>query len=126
MTSLYMWTLFKIFPHWRMFTMIIIILIIVILISNSNEKFAFITQFVILTYMFIIFCTFFINRTVVLTKWTRRQTFGRIIFFYYIFYHRRPIQCYFISCWPFVVNGTFSTSLVGVEVSSLNGTTVEK
>ena len=38
-----------------------------------------------------------------------------LIYFYYLLFHRRPIQCcVFLSCRPFVVNVTFSTS---VEVS---------
>ena len=37
----------------------------------------------------------------------------RIIYFYYLFFHRRPLQCCFLSGRPFVVNATISTGLVG-------------
>ena len=42
-----------------------------------------------------------------------------------------PNSCVFLSCKSFVVNTTFSTGLVGVEVSSVSwlrqdGTTMEK
>ena len=37
----------------------------------------------------------------------------RIIYFYYLFFHRRPThKLCFLSCKPFVVNVTFSTGLV--------------
>ena len=38
----------------------------------------------------------------------------RIIYFYYLFFHRRPThKLCFLLCRPFVVNATFSTGLVG-------------
>ena len=42
----------------------------------------------------------------------------KIIYFYYLFFHRRPIQklC-FLSCRPFVVNATFSTGIADSFVS---------
>jgi hypothetical protein len=40
-----------------------------------------------------------------------------IIYFYYLFFHRRPThKLCFISCRPFVVNATFSTGLVDSSV----------
>ena len=44
----------------------------------------------------------------------------RVINFYCLFFHRRPTQklC-FLSCWPFVVDATFSTGLVVSSVSWL-------
>ena len=61
----------------------------------------------------------------------------RIIYFYYIFFHRRPThKLCFLSFRPFVVNPTFSTDLVVPSVSRLrptgkktqlvSGTTVKK
>ena len=42
----------------------------------------------------------------------------RIIYFYYLFFHRRPPhKFWFLSCRPFVVNAKFSTDL---EVSSVS------
>ena len=42
----------------------------------------------------------------------------RIIYFYYLFFHRRPThKLYFLSCRSFVVNATFSTGLVVFSVS---------
>ena len=43
----------------------------------------------------------------------------RVNLLFDLFFHRRPIQQLFLSCRPFVVN-TFSTGLVGVEVSSVS------
>jgi hypothetical protein len=45
----------------------------------------------------------------------------RIIYYLYLFFTDVPSNTFvFISCRPFVVNTTFSTGLVGVEVSSEN------
>ena len=41
------------------------------------------------------------------------------LIYYFTYFHRRPIQrCVFHFCRSFVINMTFSTGLVGVEVSS--------
>ena len=42
-----------------------------------------------------------------------------IIYFYCLFFNRRPLTSCFISCRPFVVNATFSTGLVVYSVSWL-------
>ena len=43
-----------------------------------------------------------------------------LIYCFTFIFHRRPIQhLYVFSCRPFVVNKTFSTGLVGVEVTSV-------
>ena len=45
----------------------------------------------------------------------------RIILLSYLFFTVVPSNtCVFLSCRPFVVNTTFSTGLVGVEVSSVS------
>ena len=45
----------------------------------------------------------------------------RINLLFYLFFTVVPFNtCVFLSCRPFVVNTTFSTGLVGVEVSSVS------
>ena len=67
--------------------------------------------------------------------WTKQQYFPalnrtmlvryRIIYFYYLFFHRRPThKLCFLSYRPFVVNTTFSTGLVDSSVSWLGQLTV--
>ena len=49
----------------------------------------------------------------------------RIIYFYYLFFHRRPtLRLCFLFCKPFVVNATFSTGLIVSSVSWLGQLTV--
>ena len=56
----------------------------------------------------------------------------RIIYFNYLFFHRRPShKLCFLSYRPFVVNATFSTGLnderfTGKKTQLVSGTTVEK